>query len=693
MLGAAMNKQPDTSKEKSQIHSANNFFGAHMNMIPLQNSVQGARMFYGSKFVNQAFPLREPEVPWVQNAVDHDEQGRSFDDILGKFGGSVSSDDEGVVMDVTPDNITLKLTDGTKKKIGLYNNFPLNRKTAIHNTALVKKGDPVTKGQMLAKSNYTNDSGTLALGTNARTALVPYRGYSMEDAIVVSESFAKKLTAETMYTDSMDYKRGVKGGLGHYKGIFPNKFTNKQLESLTEEGVARPGTIVNKGDPILLATKPRSVSSANQRLGNLSKHMKNARTDASLVWDMNDPGEVTDVVKTKHGYKVSVKSYTPANTGDKIVYRSGQKSFHPDTELLTERGWVKVSELQKSDLVAALFDEAPEPFVEGNGRRLRAAQELIARFVPILDAHTYEYDGDLYELDAQNVAYSVTPTHRIWRKGHTRGCSRWSIQDAQEVHGGTHSFMVRSKFDLSKRCDPEYFVLPRVISNKTGKAMDCITTIPFQAYIKFMALYLADGNIRHHRECDYSIVITKKEGDFSDEVESILDSCGLPWKKINNQYVTNSQKALSTYLKRFGKAPDKFIPNEIKLASQEAIAEFLRIYWMTDGDKEKQTQFYTTSKKMADDLQHLLALAGKAGSISIRPPREHQNYTNYTIHVISHKEVGTRKNYKQAFSLNPYKGSVYCIQVSGVGVVLSRFRGKSFWIGNSVISDTREKME
>lgn len=308
-----------------EIPSANNFLGTHANLIPLQSAVQGSRIFYGSKFSNQALPLVNPEVPWVQNAVDGDKDGRSFDDVLGKAAGAIHSDHEGVVQQVGKDHITLKLPEGGTKKVPIYNNFAFNRKTSIHNTPVVKKGDVVTPGQLLARSNYTDENGSLALGTNARVAVVPYKGYSMEDAVVISEDFAKKLTAETMYTDEMEFRRGVKGGVGHFMGIFPNKFTKDQYKKLDKDGVAIPGQVLQKGDPIVLATKPRPVSSASQKLGKLSSHMKNAKSDASLVWDMHEEGVVTDVVRTKNGVKVSVKSITPANAGDKVVFRSGQK--------------------------------------------------------------------------------------------------------------------------------------------------------------------------------------------------------------------------------------------------------------------------------------------------------------------------------------------------------------------------------
>lgn len=681
--------QVDDKDIDYEIDSPNQFYGAHFNSIPIANAVQGARMFYGSKFINQAFPLVKPDVPWVQNLMDGDKDGRSFDDWLGNAAGAVRAKDEGVVQSVGKDHITMKLLNGEKKKIPIYNNFAFNRKTAIHNTPLVKKGDPIKPGQMLAKSNYTDDNGTLALGLNAKTALIPYRGHSVEDAIVVSESFAKRLAAETMYTDELEYKRGVKGGVGHYKGIFPNKFTNKQYAKLNEEGVVQPGQVVEFGDPIILATKPKPISSASQKLGKLSNHMKNAKSDASLVWDMHEPGEVTDVVKTKSGYKVSVKAITPANAGDKIVYRSGNNSFHPETEVLTEDGWKNIGELSNNDRVASLFDYGDGRYVKDGVRRKRAEQILRAKFSPIIDATSYDFDGELCELDASHAAYAVTPDHRIWRKGHTNNCTRWSCQDAQEVHGGTHSFMVRAPFDLHDRKDPEFMEFQPAYNGVTGKEMDCITKMPFLAFVKFMALYLADGNIRHSKKADHSIQIAAYPKDFSQELESILRDCGFKWSYNDMQYRISTQKALRGYLEQFGKSPEKFVPSIIKKASIEAVEAFLDIYWKTDGDGEKQSSFWTSSKRMANDLQEMLALSGRCSTIRSRE-RDHSKHPEFTIRVIRYETASTRKNYKQAFNKIPYKGPVFCIQVSGLGVILTRYKGNQIWIGNSTISPVKE---
>jgi len=318
-------QEVDDNEVDVELLSPNNFFSTHINLIPMHSAVQGPRLFYGARFYNQALPLVKPDAPLVQNLDAQDKEGQSFDEKLGKIAGSVIADDDGEVVDLTPDFVKVKKADGSIKAFDLYNNFPFNRKTAITHKPLINKGDVVKKGQLLAKSNYTADNGALALGANARVGLVPFKGYSMDDAIVISNSFAKRLTSDHSYTMEQDYDNDVKGGLNHYVSLFPTQFNKDQLKRFDANGVVKPGTVLKQGDPVILATRPRVFSSTTAQLGKLSKAMRQSRHDSSQVWDSEFDGVVTDVAKTKTGYKVIVKSEAPAQMGDKIVFRSGQK--------------------------------------------------------------------------------------------------------------------------------------------------------------------------------------------------------------------------------------------------------------------------------------------------------------------------------------------------------------------------------
>ena len=102
-----------------------------------------------------------------------------------------------------------------------------------------------------------------------------------------------------------------------FQACSSTKSAGQQLGKFDEDGIAKPGQVLNPGDPIILATRPRVVSSGSAQLGQLSKHMRNARTPAEVLWDQPTPGQVTDVARVKGGVKVNVTTQKPLEVGDK----------------------------------------------------------------------------------------------------------------------------------------------------------------------------------------------------------------------------------------------------------------------------------------------------------------------------------------------------------------------------------------
>ncbi len=329
---------PDDEVE-FELPSASRLFSTSANVVPLQSNAQSTRLFYASRFVEQAMPLVNRETPLVQALDDEDPDGNSFENKFGaRVGAKYNDGEDGEVVAVEPDFITIKHSDGTKRNVSLYNNFQFNRKTFIHNNPVVKVGDKVKKGQLLAGSNFTDDNGTLSMGVNARVALVPYKGYSMDDAIVVSRSFANRLKSEHSYEHAIDKDDNTKFGKSHYSSLFPTKFSRNQLANLDDSGLVKPGTILREGDPIILATRPKTMFSNASHLGKLGKTLKSLRSDAAEVWDHPYPGKVVDVVDGKSGKKVYITAESPLVEGDKQILRNGNKSIVakilPDEQML-----------------------------------------------------------------------------------------------------------------------------------------------------------------------------------------------------------------------------------------------------------------------------------------------------------------------------------------------------------------------
>ena len=332
-------QEVDDKEVDVEIPSFSRLVSTHANAIPLSSNAQSPRIFYGTRFLNQAMPIANPEAPLIQTMDPED--GVSFEKKFGERMGARywRSDLGGVVKNINNDSITITDDKGKDHEVGLYNNFQFNRKTYITNKPQVQIGQRIEPNQLLASSNYTDSNGVMSMGQNARVAMLPYKGFSMDDAIVVSESFAKRMSSQHNYQHDIQKDQETKFGKNHFTSIFPTKFTKAQLQNLDDNGLVKPGTILQKGDPIVLATRPKSISSNSEHLGKLGKIFKTVRQDASEVWDHDYPGIVTDSVNGKKTVKAFITADVPLQKGDKIIgQRVGQKDIVskilPDEQML-----------------------------------------------------------------------------------------------------------------------------------------------------------------------------------------------------------------------------------------------------------------------------------------------------------------------------------------------------------------------
>ncbi|MFA5525251.1 MAG: hypothetical protein WC992_00305 [Acholeplasmataceae bacterium] len=309
-------------------------FAMQSKLIPGISGDSGGRVFLGAKFISQALPLVHREAPLVQTGEPGEE---SYERQLGRRIGAVSARGGGVVTNVTDDDIEVQGEDGKKRKYSIANYVPYNRRTMLKHTPRVEIGQAVEDGQLLATSNMTDDEGTLALGTNLNVAYVPFiRGGSSnyEDAITLSESGAKKLVAEQMYTKKLD-RDGGEPDKKRFTALFPAVYKKEQLKQIDDDGTIKPGTTVQKGDPVILATSRSRPKKTGMLSGGKPRYVDN-----SVVWDHDAPGFVTDVAAGPRGLVVAIKAENPAHVGDKMAGRFGDKhiisSILPDHQMPTD---------------------------------------------------------------------------------------------------------------------------------------------------------------------------------------------------------------------------------------------------------------------------------------------------------------------------------------------------------------------
>lgn len=294
-------------------------FSRLSNMVPMKSMLKGHRVIMGSRMFTQALPLVKAEAPLVQSARA-DKDGTSHEDDMGERLGAIRAQEPGVVEKVTSDAMIIKTQNGERKTIELYNDMPFNRKTFWHQTPFVKPGDVVKPGQLLAKSNFTDDNGTAALGMNMRVAYLPFRGKNYEDAVVISESAAKRLSSEHMYQHEAEWDDNTQVGKKAFISLFPTEYDKKKLEQFDDQGAIKKGSVVNFGDPLILQAKKREVTYGKVHRGRAGNFAND-----TLTWEHHAPGIVTDVEHTKKGVSVVVKSVAQMEVGDKLTGRFGDK--------------------------------------------------------------------------------------------------------------------------------------------------------------------------------------------------------------------------------------------------------------------------------------------------------------------------------------------------------------------------------
>ena len=301
-------------------------FSLGSNLVPLKGATMSNRLLMGSKYLSQALPLVNREAPLVRTAKAG---GGSYEAMVGEKMGARRASSAGTVESVSKDAIKIKRADGEIDNYELYNNFPANHKGYVRSIPTVTKGASVKPGQLLAHTNYTDDQGDAAVGVNLKTAYLNWRGVTFEDAVAISESAARKLTSEHMYKQRLPVDPSVSTDPKAYKGLFPGRFTTEQLKHIGDDGMAKSGTKLNRGDPVAVAIRTREPSP-----GSLGRRM---RTDDSLVWDHDYEGVVVDSVSGDDYHSVYIRSNAPAEEGDKLTIRAGGKgiisSVIPDSQM------------------------------------------------------------------------------------------------------------------------------------------------------------------------------------------------------------------------------------------------------------------------------------------------------------------------------------------------------------------------
>jgi len=303
------------------------------SLIPFLEHDDANRALMGSNMMRQAVPLLRPESPIVGTGLE--KQVASDSRVL------INAENDGVVQYVDANRIEICYDfsetdelisfDGSVKSYNLIKFRKTNQGTCINLKPIVKKGDRVTKGQVLCQG-YATEAGELALGRNMKVAFMPWKGYNFEDAIVISEKVVREDIFTSIHIDeySLDV-RDTKLGTEELTNDIPN-VSEEATKDLDENGMIRIGAEVNAGDILIGKITPKGESDPTPEekllraiFGDKAGDVK----DASL----KAPPSLQGVVIDKKLFTRSVKDKRKRNE-DKQELEALEKAFDEKFEAL-----------------------------------------------------------------------------------------------------------------------------------------------------------------------------------------------------------------------------------------------------------------------------------------------------------------------------------------------------------------------
>lgn len=300
-------------------------------MIPFLEHDDANRALMGANMQRQAVPLLVTDSPFVGTGEEYKAARDS--------GVVTIAKNEGFAHRVTANEISIKNDDGRIDKYKLTKYSRSNQGTCINQKPIVRKGERIDKGQIIADGPST-DQGELALGRNVLVAFMTWEGYNYEDAILISKKLVKEDYFTSIHIEEYECDaRDTKLGPEEITRDIPN-VGEDVLKDLDERGIIRIGAEVRPGDILVGKVTPKGETelTAEERLlraifGEKAREVR----DTSLRVPHGEAGKIVDVkvFSRENGdelapgvnqiVRVYIAQKRKISEGDKMAGRHGNK--------------------------------------------------------------------------------------------------------------------------------------------------------------------------------------------------------------------------------------------------------------------------------------------------------------------------------------------------------------------------------
>jgi DNA-directed RNA polymerase subunit beta len=446
--------------------------GISAALIPFLEHDDSNRALMGANMQRQSVPLLRPEAPYVGTGL---ERQAAMDS-----GMLLLAEEDGTVKEVDARQILIQKGKDTHV-------YPLmsfersNQDTVLYHKGVVKEGDKVKKGDLLA-DGPSSDHGELALGRNMLVGILPFEGYNYEDAIVISERVMREDLLDSLHIEEFEVKaEETKLGPEEITADIPNT-SKEDLRNLDEMGVVRVGTVVNAGDILVGKITPKGESEPTPEekifrsiFGERARNVKNTSLRMIPVSGTakvirvkrfsRDQGDELDA-GVNELVKVFVAQRKKISVGDKLAGRHGNKGV--------------ISTIRPVEDMPFLPDGTPLDIIlnpMGVPSRMNLGQVLEANL------------GWLAQLKGEHMATPV-------------------FDGAQEDEVLTELHEVREKVGLAAGDNYDGKVIVR--DGRTGKAIDRPITVGVMYVLKLE--HIADEKIHARSTGPYALITQQPLG-------------------------------------------------------------------------------------------------------------------------------------------------------------------------------------
>ena len=332
-VSARIEMQPgqiDASEVTMMDAAHKQILGSTASLVPFIEKNRIDRSLTGSNMQRQAVPLINPQSPTV---------GTGIEGVIAKNSSQlITAEAEGEVIRADGDVVEVKYEDGVKSYELLHfeksnDDRSINQKVRVSRGQKVKKGDILIEGASIA-------DGEIALGRDLRVAFMPWGGYNMDDAIIISNRLVQddELTSVNI-KDYMVEVRETKLGDEQITRDIPN-VSEHSLRHLDENGIVQIGSEVKAGDVLVGKITPKGEQelSSEERLlrAIFGEKAKDVR-DTSQRMNNTGGGKVVGVriFSRESGHELKagvlkqiqifVAQSRKISIGDKIAGRHGNK--------------------------------------------------------------------------------------------------------------------------------------------------------------------------------------------------------------------------------------------------------------------------------------------------------------------------------------------------------------------------------